>query len=102
MAEELTGLKKHIADVIIAVVTSPQVKKMLGDLLTERILPILPVVAASAAKSAVDQIVDKTPGLEGVVDIVKTANETRDRLSDMLPHVNLPLIGELGDFLTGL
>lgn len=74
------------------------VYKILNKLVTERLAPLFPVLAASAAKSAVDQIIEKVPGLEGVVDIIKVADDARNTLDELIPDIDFPGIGDLTDF----
>lgn len=97
MAEELTGIKKAIRDIIVSVIADPKVEAMVDRLITGKFLPLINVAIGAAVKSAIDTIVEKTPGLSGVVDGVKAVDDARDKMNEMLAEVNLPLIGNLGD-----
>jgi hypothetical protein len=76
------------------------VENVLGKLITTRILPLVPVAAAAAAKAAVDEIVEKVPALEGVVDAVHVADKARNALNEIIPDVDLgiPALDELLDW----
>lgn len=97
-------MQKFLADLIIRVFTSDQVQQaiqdILGKLITERILPLVPIVTATAAKAAVDQIVEKIPALEGVVDVVKVGDDARHALNDLIPDIDfgIPPLDAVLDF----
>lgn len=92
-------LQGFVAGVFIKIITDPQVeqviKSLLGDLITERILPVIPIAVGAAAKAAVDELVTKIPEVEGVVDIVKTTDAAWNTLNNLIPGLNL---GNLLDF----
>lgn len=97
-------MNNFLAKLIIEVLTSEKVKEMVrelfGNLITERILPLVPVVIAGAVKAAVDQIVEKVPELEGVVDAMHVADKARDSLSELIPDIDIgiPALDNLLDF----
>lgn len=97
-------MQKFLAGLIIQVLTNEKVQQtirdLLGKLITERILPLVPVATAAAAKAAVDQIVEKIPALEGVVDVVKVGDDARVALNNLIPDVDIgiPAIDDLLDF----
>lgn len=98
------SLQTYLKDLIVAVIADPKTQtaaeNILGTLITTRILPLVPVAAAAAAKAAVDEIVAKTPALEGVVDVVKVGGEVRNALNDLIPDIDLgiPALDQLIDW----
>lgn len=97
-------MQKFLTGLIISVFTSDEVqaaiKNLLGQLITERILPLVPVAVGAAVKAAVDEVIEKVPGLEGVVDVVKATDAARDNLNDILPDIDfgIPALDNLLDF----
>lgn len=93
-------IKELILDVISDERTKTTVIEILGKLITTQILPLLPVAVAAASKAAVDEIVEKIPALEGVVDLVKVADRSRDALNDLIPDIDfgIPALDNLLDW----
>ena len=97
-------MQSFIAGILVKVLTNPvvqaKIKELLGQLIVERILPLIPVVTAAAAKAAVDQVIAKIPGIEGVVDVVKVAEDTRVTLNELIPDIDIgvPVLDDLIDF----
>lgn len=81
-------MQKFLISVFIGVITNDQVqaliKNLLGQLITERVAPLIPV----AVKAAVDQVIAKVPQLEGVVDMVEMVQDTRRELDRLLPDID--------------
>ena len=90
--------------IIVKVLSDPKVqqfiKDLLGQLITERILPLIPVAIGAAVKAAVDGIIEKVPGLDGVVDIAHATNAARDELNNLIPDIDfgIPALDNLLDF----
>lgn len=97
-------MQKFLSGLIISVLTNEQVqaaiKNLLGQLITERILPLVPVAVGAAVKAAVDELITKVPGIEGVVDVVKATDAARNTLNDLIPDVDfgIPALDQLLDF----
>lgn len=97
-------MQTFVISVLVKVLTNQavqdKIRELLGNLITERILPLIPVVTAAAAKAAVDQIVEKVPALDGVVDVVKVADDARVTLNELIPDVDvgIPALDQLMDF----
>lgn len=97
-------LKNFFGDIFINVISDPKVqqaaKNILGQLITERILPLVPVAIGAAVKAAVDGIIEKVPGIEGVVDIAHATNAARDELNNLIPDIDfgIPALDNLLDF----
>jgi hypothetical protein len=97
-------MQKFLSNLIISVLTSEQVqaaiKNLLGQLITERILPLVPVAVGAAVKAAVDELIERVPGIEGVVDVVKATDAARDTLNDLIPDIDfgIPALDQLLDF----
>jgi len=97
-------MQKFLRDLIISVLaderTQAIIKNLLGQLITERILPLVPVAVGAAVKAAIDEVIQKVPGLEGVVDVVQATDAARDTLNDLIPDIDfgIPALDELIDF----
>lgn len=99
---------KFFTTVIINVLTDPKVQAsieaLLGKLITERILPLIPVAVGAAVKAAVDEVITKVPGVQGViqdvVNIEHTTEAARETLNGLIPDVDfgIPALDNLLDF----
>ena len=99
-----TEVQAFVTGILIKVITDPKVQQMirdlLGQLITERILPLIPVAVGAAVKAAVDELVERVPGVEGVVDVVQATDAARNTLNGLLPDLDfgIPAIDDLLDF----
>ncbi|AER48886.1 hypothetical protein KAMIYU_76 [Mycobacterium phage Kamiyu] len=79
---------RFIGGVVVTVLTSPRVEAMLyrilGRIVTERVLPVIPVTVATA----VSGVIEKIPGVENVRDVVGYAEDIRQRVNDLLPDID--------------
>jgi hypothetical protein len=97
-------MQSFFAAVLIKVLSDSKVqqyiKDLLGQLITERILPLVPVAVGAAVKAAVDELITKVPGIEGVVDVVQATDAARDTLNNLIPDIDLgiPALDNLMDF----
>lgn len=97
-------MQNFIVGILVKVLSDPKVqqfiKDLLGQLITERILPLVPVAVSAAVKAAVDEVVQKVPGIEGVVDAVHIADEARHTLNNLIPDIDfgIPALDDLLDF----
>lgn len=97
-------MKKFLADLIVSVFADPKVqeaiKTLLGQLITERILPLVPVAVGAAVKAGMDELIERVPGIDGVVDVVKATDAARDTLNSLIPDVDfgIPALDDLLDF----
>jgi hypothetical protein len=97
-------MKKFLTDLIVSVFTNDEVqakiKDLLGQLITERILPLVPVAVGAAVKAAMDELIERVPGIEGVIDVVQATDAARDSLNSLIPDVDfgIPALDELLDF----
>lgn len=90
------GLKGWLIDLVASLLEDPRVQavieKLLGKLITDRILPLVPIAAGSAATAAVNAALQKFPGLEGAVnvavDTVEGIEGARQGLNDLIPDVD--------------
>lgn len=93
-------MEKFFAAVLIKVITDPKVqqtiKDLLGTLITERILPLVPVAIGAAVAAAIE----KVPGAQGLVDLVETTDAARHRLDELIPDIDfgIPALDEIADF----
>jgi hypothetical protein len=92
------GLQDFATGVIVKVLEDPNVQKiiknLLSDLITEKIAPLIPLAAASAAKAFADLI----PGVvHDVSDVVAVADTVRTDLNAAIPALNIgiPVIDDL-------
>jgi triosephosphate isomerase len=97
-------MQKFLTAIIISVLTDEKVqaviKNLLGQLITERILPLVPVAVGAAVKASMDQLIAKVPGIEGVVDVVHATDAARENLNTLLPDIDfgIPALDNLLDF----
>jgi hypothetical protein len=104
----MAGLQDFAADVLIKVISDESVqaagKKLLGSIIAEQILPLVPVAVGAATKAAIDEVSKKFPGAEdlikGAVDIVHTTDAARNELNNLIPDVDfgIPALDNLMDF----
>lgn len=101
----MPGLQDFAADVIVKVFTNEDVQKALkelfGDLVTEKILPLLPLLAASAAAALGEKfqqtfahVLDADPDIPIVSDIFDLSETVRSVLNGH-PEINIPILGDL-------
>lgn len=99
-------MQAFLLKLILAVVSDPKfeqnVKDLIGQLITERILPLVPLAVGAATKAAVDEVIKVMPGAEGVIkDIVSiehTTEAARAELDSLIPNIILPTLSELQNF----
>lgn len=95
---EPSKLQKFVIGILVGVLEEDTVqaliKNLLGSLITEQIIPLVPVAVAAAVDAAIKQI----PGVENLKDVGAVANEARNVLDKLIPDIDLPLIGNLTDF----
>jgi len=93
-------LQKFLLNLILAVLADPKVqlmiKNMLSELITEKIAPLIPLAAASAAHAFAGLIPGMAPAIE---DVVAAANTVRDDLNRVIPDIDIgiPLIDDILD-----
>ena len=91
-------MQKFFTNVIIAVLTDPKVQVMIENLLskliTEKISPLIPLAAASAAHAFAALMPNVTHDIE---DVVKVADTVRSDLNKAIPEINIgiPLIDDI-------
>jgi hypothetical protein len=88
-----------LVNLILRALQSEQVQDAVGDFIsrvvTEKLLPLLPIAAAAAAKAVTDQLSDIVD-----VDVADIANTVRDRLNEAIPDMDfgIPTLDDLMDF----
>ena len=88
-----------IVNLILTAMRSDKVQQAVGEfistIVTEKLLPLLPIVAAAAAKAVTDQLSDVVD-----VDVADIANTVRDRLNEAIPDMDfgIPTLDDLMDF----
>jgi TctA family transporter len=93
-------MQSFIIGILIKVLSDPKVqatlKNLLSDLITEKIAPLIPLAAASAAHALAGLIPGVAPAIE---DVVAAANTVRDDLNRLIPDldVGIPLIDDIMD-----
>lgn len=93
-------LTRLIIAVLVDAAVQQKIKDLLGQLITERILPLVPVAVGAAVKAAVDEIVAKIPGVQGVVDVANATDAALSALNDLIPDVDfgIPALDDVLDF----
>jgi hypothetical protein len=93
-------MQAFIVGILTKVLSDPKVqamlKNLLSDLITEKIAPLIPLAAASAAHAFAGLI----PGVvASVEDVVQVANTVRDDLNRVIPDIDIgiPLIDDILD-----
>jgi TctA family transporter len=93
-------MQNFIVSILIKVLSDPKVqqtiKNLLSELITEKIAPLVPLAAASAAHAFANLI----PGVPAAIeDVVAVANTVRDDLNKLIPDVDIgiPLIDDIID-----
>lgn len=91
-------MKKFIVDILVKVLSDKAVeamiKNLLSDLITEKIAPLIPLAAASAAHALAGMMPNVAHDIE---DVVKVADKVRDDLNAVIPNINIgiPLIDDI-------
>lgn len=93
-------MQNFIVGILIKVLSDPKVqatiKNLLSDLITEKIAPLIPLAAASAAHAFAGLIPGVTASVE---DVVAVANNVRDDLNKIVPDldIGIPFIDNILD-----
>lgn len=92
-------MQTFIIGILTKVLSDPKVqaliKNLLSDLITEKIAPLIPLAAASAAHAFAALL---GPGVvHDLADVVKVAETVRNDLNKVIPNINIgiPLIDDL-------
>ena len=92
-------MQDFFAAVLVKVLLDPkvqqQVKNLLSELITEKIAPLVPLAAASAARAVTALLPNAVHDVE---DVVTIANRVRDDLNKVIP--NIPVLDIVGDLLS--
>lgn len=93
-------MQTFIISLLAKALTDPRVqeaiKKLVTEIVSEKILPLVPVAAASAAKAVIDMI----PGVDAVVDAAEVAQNVVDDLNRVIPDIDTGIkpLDDLLDF----
>jgi hypothetical protein len=91
-------MQAFLLKLILAVLADPkvqtQIKNLLSELITEKIAPLIPLAAASAAHAFAGLIPNAAHDIE---DVVAVANTVRNDLNKAIPEINIgiPLIDDI-------
>lgn len=94
-------MQNFIVGILIKVLSDPKVqqtiKNLLAELITEKIAPLVPLAAASAAHAFADLIPDIAK--VATADVVAVANTVRDDLNKVIPDIDIgiPFIDNIID-----
>lgn len=81
------GPQGFFAGIFIRVIQDPGVqavaKAALKEIVAEQIVPLIPLAVGAAVKAAVDEVIVKVPGAEGVVDAINVTDAAIKELKDM-------------------
>lgn len=93
-------MQSFIVGILIKILSDPKVQtiieNLLGDLITKKVAPLVPLAAASAAHAFASLM----PGVPAAIeDVVAVANTVRDDLNKVIPDIDLgiPIIDDLLD-----
>lgn len=91
-------MKDFVVGILIKILSDPKVqatiKNLLSDLITEKITPLIPLAAASAAHAFAALM----PGaVHDIENVVKVADTVRNDLNNAIPQINIgiPLIDDI-------
>lgn len=93
-------MQSFIVSILIKVLSDPKVqatlKNLLSDLITEKIAPLIPLAAASAAHALAGLLPGVTASVE---DVVSVANTIREDLNRVVPDldIGIPFIDDILD-----
>lgn len=93
-------MQNFIIGIITKVLSDPKVqayiKNLLSQIITEKIAPLIPLAAASAAHAFAGLMPNVTHDIE---DVVAVANTVRDDLNKLIPDIDIgiPLIDDIID-----
>jgi translation initiation factor 2 alpha subunit (eIF-2alpha) len=91
-------MNSFLTGLIVSVLSNEKVQKMikdlLGSLIKEQIVPLIPV----AVTAAVDSVIKQMPGVENIKELGSVADDVRNTLNYLIPDIDLPIIGDLTDF----
>ncbi len=90
------SLNKFVTDLVVSVFTDPRVKAATIALLG----PLVPIAVGAAVKAGMDELIERIPGIDGVIDVVKATDAARHSLNDLIPDIDFGLgpLDELLDF----
>jgi hypothetical protein len=86
------AMQEWLKELLIKVIQDERIQVWVKNLIT--------VASASAAKAAVDKLVETIPGIEGVVDAVEVAVDVRNDLDRLIPDFDTGIkpLDDLMDF----
>jgi hypothetical protein len=94
-------MQSFFASVLIKVLTDPEVQawlkkegaELFNDVIAKSVIPVIPVAIGSAVKAAMDELIEKVPGISGVVDVVKTTEAAASGLGELVGQI--PILGDI-------
>jgi ABC-type uncharacterized transport system substrate-binding protein len=71
----------------------------MAPIIAEKLLALLPVIAAAVAKSVADEIVKHLPTLDipGVSDMGALADQVRDNINESIHDIDIPILSDIFD-----
>lgn len=96
MASLLTSLLAPTVDVLWSKAEPFLDRKF--DELTDKVLALMPLLAAAAAKGAVEEVLERDPDIPGVSDIFDLSEMIRQTINGQTPvGIHIPGLGDLAD-----
>lgn len=96
MASLLTSLLAPTVDTLWAKAEPFLNRKF--DELTDKVLALLPVLAAAAAKSAANEVLERDPDIPGVSDVFDLSETIRNTVNGNTPvGIHIPGLGDLAN-----
>lgn len=95
-----TWVKELVIDVIEDERAQQAIHTVGAKLITQLVLPVIPVAIGAAIDRAMDRLTDlDQDGKPDVGEVVEAARDSIDKL--LPPGINLPVVGDLGKFIGG-
>ncbi|AXN53306.1 hypothetical protein PBI_THONKO_34 [Mycobacterium phage Thonko] len=92
--------KAFIKETAISIIEDPRTETALRGIVARVVLPIIPVAVGAAVDRAADRLTDLDQ--DGKPDIGEVVDAARDGIDKLLPPgINLPVIGDLNEFVGG-
>lgn len=93
-------MQGFVLNILVKLIADPKVQEFLlqvverlAALLFPKLAALIPAAVGSAVKTALDELIERTPGISGAVDVVKATEAAASSVEDIIGK--LPIIGDL-------
>jgi hypothetical protein len=70
----------------------------MAPIIAEKLLALLPVIAAAVAKAVADEIVKHLPlDIPGIPDLAALADQVRDNINGSIHDIDIPILSDIFD-----